>query len=93
MSVISGSGSTPLTQRLVELAGEIAFDEVGKWRVLEREYAGRTAPMGPTPKDVGKTIAGRLLRELSEEAYREHRVFDGAHLEALAECVERGETT
>lgn len=91
-SRVEVSGSIPLTQRLVEAADKIAFDEFGKWRALECEYIGRMAPVDPPSSDVGKVIVSALLRELVVELDRQNwerratwlprRAVDGVELVA-----------
>lgn len=60
---------TPLAQRLRDMAGKLAFDEVRKWHVPEaNRYGGVVHPMGPTEKDVGRAIVPALLREIAKGA-------------------------
>lgn len=58
-----------LAQRLRDMAGKLAFDEVRKWHVPEaNRYGGVVHPMGPTEKDVGRAIVPALLREIANGA-------------------------
>lgn len=86
---------TPLAQRLRDMAGKLAFDEVRKWHVPEaNRYGGVVHPMGPTEKDVGRAIVPALLRELAnwcDEDISQCRIEVGPDdFRAWADSIEKG---
>lgn len=86
------SGSIPLTQRLVEAAGEAVFDEARKWPTPPPFSGAIPGFTGATKQDVGRRAVVAMLLDLAEGLTNEGRPsVTVTGLLELAESVERGE--
>lgn len=87
MTGVSGSGVTPLTQRLVEAAGEAVFNEIKKWPTPPPFSGALPGFAGATQQDVGRRAAVAVLMELAQSG----QVAWADSLAGLADSIERGE--
>lgn len=90
--MVEVSGSTPLTQRLVEAAGEAVFNEIKKWPSPPPFSGAVPGFAGATKQDVGRRAAVAMLLDLAEGLTKEGRPsVTVADLLGLADSIERGE--